>query len=69
MDKDERAYKFLEKSLRGMRKLDTLHNIEYRQDIRIDPAFEKLRKEDRFRSMLMKYYGDEADGWWKKVWK
>ena len=69
MGKDERAYKFLEKSLRGMRKLDTLHNIEYRQDIRIDPAFEKLRKEERFRSMLMRYYGDEADGWWKKVWK
>lgn len=69
MGKDERSYKFLEKSLRSMRQLDTLHNIEFRQDIRIDPAFEKLRKEERFRSMLMKYYGDEPDGWWKKVLK
>lgn len=69
MGKDERSYKFLEKSLRSMRKLDTLHNIEFRQDIRVDPAFDKLRKEERFRSMLMKYYGDEPDGWWKKVLK
>lgn len=68
MGKKDRAYTFLEKSLRAMRKLDTLHNIEYRQDIRIDPAFEALRKEERFRSLLMRYYGDEPGGWWKKVW-
>lgn len=63
----EKSYTYLEKSLRGMRKLDTLHNIEYRQDIRIDPTFEEMRKQERFRKLLMRYYGDESDGWWKKL--
>ncbi len=66
---EEKSYNYLEKSLRGMRKLDTLHNIEYRQDIRIDPAFEAMRKEDRFRMLLTRYYADEPDGWWKKLIK
>ena len=65
MGSDERAYRHLQKSLNGMRKLDTLHNIEFRQDIRVDPAFDKLRKEDRFRRLLMRYYGDQPGGWWK----
>lgn len=67
--KQERAYGYLEKSLRGMRKLDTLHNIEYRQDIRVDPVFEKMRGEERFRKLLLRYYGDEKDAWWKKLVK
>lgn len=65
----DKSYSFLEKSLRGMRKLDTLHNIEYRQDIRIDPAFEEMRHEERFRKLLLRYYGDEPNGWWKKLTK
>lgn len=64
MGKEDRAYRFLQKSLAGMRKLDTLHNIEFRQDIRIDPAFETMRGEERFRSLLTRYYGDKAEGWW-----
>ncbi len=65
--KQDKAYTYLEKSLRSMRKLDTLHNIEFRQDIRLDPAFEEMRQQDRFRNLLMRYYGDEPDGWWKKL--
>lgn len=64
MGKKEEAYRYLRESLQRMRKLDTLHNIEYQQDIRVDPAFETMRKEERFRSMLTRYYGDRPGGWW-----
>jgi hypothetical protein len=47
-----------------MRKLDTLHNIEYQQDIRVDPAFEKMRETARFKSLLTKHYGHREGGWW-----
>ncbi len=64
-DKDK-AYRFLQQSLAGMRKLDTLHNIEFRQDIRIDPAFEEMRKEERFTKLLDRFYGDKPGGWWRR---
>ena len=64
MGKKELSYKYLRQSLQEMRKLDTLHNIEYQQDIRVDPAFEQMRKEERFRAMLTRYYGDRPGGWW-----
>lgn len=66
MGKEDRSYRYLQKSLAGMRKLDTLHNIEFRQDIRVDPAFEEMRKQERFGKMLERYYGDKVEGWWKK---
>jgi Tfp pilus assembly protein PilF len=66
MGKEDRAYHFLEKSLRTMRKLDTLHSIEFRQDIRVDPALATLREQERFRALLMRYYGDQPGGWWNK---
>jgi tetratricopeptide (TPR) repeat protein len=62
----EKAYRFLQKSLSAMRKLDTLHNIEFRQDIRVDPAFEEIRSEERFSKLLDRYYGDDPGGWWKR---
>ena len=65
--KKDQAYRYLQKSLAGMRKLDTLHNIEFRQDIRLDPSLEELRHEDRFRKLLMRYYGDKPEGWWQKL--
>ena len=60
MGDEEKALRFLEKALDGMRKLDTLHHIEFRQDIRIDPSFEKLRQTARFRAILVRYYGDDT---------
>ena len=65
--KEEKSYKYLQKSLSAMRKLDTLHNIEFRQDIRLDPAFETMRHEKRFTDLLMRYYGDRPEGWWQKM--
>ncbi len=62
----ERAYRSLELSLTRMQQLDTLHNIEFRQDIRIDPAFEAMRKEERFRALLTRFYGNHAEGWWNR---
>lgn len=64
MGEKEKAYFYLRKSLKLMRKLDTLHNIEFQQDIRVDPAFKEMREEPRFKRLLMKYYGDRPGGWW-----
>ena len=61
---EERSYKFLAQALAGMKKLDTLHDIEFRQDIRVDPAFAIMRKEERFEHLLDRYYGDHSGGWW-----
>lgn len=60
MGNDDEALRYLSKSLEARAKLSTLHHIEYRQDIRVDPAFAKLRNTERFHDILVKYYGDEA---------
>ena len=61
MGDDEGAYSYLEKALAGMSGLDdTLHHIEFRQDIRLDPAFAHLRQTRRFHSILARYYGDDS---------
>jgi tetratricopeptide (TPR) repeat protein len=60
MGRDDDAFRYLEVALQGMRALDTLHHIEFRQDIRIDPAFEKLRGTARFKTILTKYYGKDT---------
>ncbi len=60
MGDDEQAYVYLERSLEGMAELDTLHHIEFRQDIRLDPSFAKLRETRRFRDILLQYYGDDS---------
>lgn len=56
----EKALFYLEKALAGMKSLDTFHHIEFRQDIRLDPAFAVLRQQSRFNELLARYYGDEA---------
>ncbi len=61
MGKKAKAYRFLEAALEGVAQLDTMHHIEFRQDIRIDPAFDTLRGEKRFVRILDEYYGEEAD--------
>jgi tetratricopeptide (TPR) repeat protein len=60
MGDDDKAFVYLEKALEGMKKLDTLHHIEFRQDIRVDPSFEKLRQTARFRGILFRYYGEDS---------
>lgn len=60
MGRDDDALAYLEKALHGMEGLDTLHHIEFRQDIRLDPSFEKLRDTYRFRAILDKYYGKDS---------
>jgi tetratricopeptide (TPR) repeat protein len=53
----EKAYQFLDKALAGMKALDTLHAIEFRQDIRVDPAFDQIRGSARFHEIMVRYYG------------
>jgi Flp pilus assembly protein TadD len=64
---EARAYTHLQRSLASMKELDTLHDIEFRQDIRIDPAFVTMREETRFRDLLTTYYGDRPEGWWQRL--
>jgi tetratricopeptide (TPR) repeat protein len=52
MGKRDKAYKYLKKALEGTALLDTLHHIEFRQDIRIDPAFRTMRHEEKFQELL-----------------
>lgn len=60
MGNDEEALRHLELALEGMEQLDTLHHIEFRQDIRLDPSFAKLREGFRFRAILDRYYGKDS---------
>lgn len=60
MGEDDVALDYLKRSLEGMAKLDTLHHIEFRQDIRLDPSFDKLRETRRFRAILLEYYGEDT---------
>lgn len=60
MGNDDLALHHLELALQGMKELDTLHHIEFRQDIRVDPSFAHLRTTSRFRSLLWRYYGEDT---------
>jgi hypothetical protein len=60
MGEQELALKYLDAALQGMQELDTLHHIEFRQDIRLDPSFEMLRQTRPFRAMLDSYYGEDT---------
>ena len=61
MGKRRKALRHLELALEGAARLDTMHHIEFRQDIRLDPAFDPLRGQDRFRRILEEHYGRDAD--------
>jgi tetratricopeptide (TPR) repeat protein len=61
MGKREKSYRYLRASLEGVAGLDTLHHIEFRQDIRLEPAFNKMRTERRFARLIREFYGDEAE--------
>ncbi|MFT5584467.1 MAG: tetratricopeptide (TPR) repeat protein [Cognaticolwellia sp.] len=60
MDNPERALISLDRALAGMAALDTLHHIEFRQDIRVDPALDPLRERAAFTALLVQYYGEEG---------
>ena len=60
MGKRKKALRHLETALANVGELDTLHHIEFRQDIRIDPAFAPLRDQARFKRLLEGQYGDDA---------
>ena len=74
MGKKRLVYRSLKKALAHVDKLDTLHHIEFRQDIRLDPAFDKYRSKWGFKRLLRKEYGDDADAligrdskrWWQR---
>jgi len=57
---DDLALDYLRKALEGMQRLDTLHHIEFRQDIRLDPSFAKLRRTYAFRAILDEFYGEDT---------
>lgn len=59
-DDKEQVYHYLRLALQGMAELDTLHHIEFRQDIRVDPSFETMRRDPMFRAILVEYYGKET---------
>lgn len=60
MGKDDDALAYMEKALSGAARMDLLHQIEFRQDIRVDPAFARLREDQRFRDVLTKWYGSDS---------
>jgi tetratricopeptide (TPR) repeat protein len=60
MGQDDVALGFVARSLSRMDDLDIMHHVEFRQDIRLDPAFERLRRDPRLLAMLVQYYGDDS---------
>lgn len=61
MGKREKAYKYLKRALDGIEQLDTLHHIEFRQDLRLEPLLSELREDTRFERLLRRAYGPDAD--------
>jgi tetratricopeptide (TPR) repeat protein len=58
--KDRRAYRFLKQALAQVQHLNTSHHIEFRQDIRVDPSFDRIRSHPKFRRLLFEAYGDDT---------
>lgn len=61
MGKKDRAFKYLKRALDGVHVLDTLHHIEFRQDLRLEPLLADLRREPRFERLVREAYGPQAD--------
>ena len=61
MGKREKALKYLKRALEGVDRLDTLHHIEFRQDLRLEPLLAELRTEPRYERLLRQAYGPDAD--------
>lgn len=61
MGRTDRAFKYLKRALDGVDRLDTLHHIEFRQDLRLEPLLAELRAEPRYERLLRQIYGSDAD--------
>jgi len=61
MGRKDAAYRCLRRALDGVGQLDTMHHIEFRQDLRLDPAFARMRGDRRFKRLLRQHYGHDAD--------
>ncbi len=57
---DDQSLAWLRKALQGSRKLDLMHHVEFRQDLRLDPAFARLRKDERLVHLLEEFYGADS---------
>jgi Tfp pilus assembly protein PilF len=55
--KERRAYRHLKRALTLAYSLGTSHHIEFRQDIRLDPSFDTMRSQSKFRRLLRDTYG------------
>ena len=60
MGQHRRAYRHLRAALEGSTGLTTLHQIEFRQDLRLDPSLDALRGERRFARILRNFYREDA---------
>lgn len=60
MGNDDQALFYLERAAKGVWELDTFHHIEFRQDIRLDPAFGKLRETSRFRDIIRRFFREDT---------
>jgi hypothetical protein len=58
--RDRKAVRYLRKALADVDSMDTFHHIEFRQDIRLDPALTKLRQSKKVRRLLRDAYGDDS---------
>ena len=58
--KDRRAIRYLRRALEDVDEMDTLHHIEFRQDIRLDPALARLRSKPRVQRLLEDVYGGDS---------
>jgi len=61
MGRREKAYHYLDRALDHVDEIDTLHQIEFRQDLRLEPLLATMRKEPRFQRMLRQAYGPDAE--------
>jgi hypothetical protein len=57
--KDRKAYRFLRRALSDVSVMDTVHHIEFRQDIRLDPSLARLRGTPKLKRLLLAVYGDD----------
>ena len=56
----KKAIRLLRTALADVDAMDTFHHIEFRQDIRLDPALAKLRKMKKVKRLLRDAYGDQT---------